>query len=187
LAPLAEKTEEGLAKNVPADRLEQALSQRRNDLRFAAQVVNQSPQTAALDLVTRHEYQTVVLECLNLGLKPDEIQAFVQGGKDAPPAMVFLALENQALLAQMGFPPEAVRRILQTGLAKKAFSPDWRFLFRAVEAARQAGRSDADIEAAVLEAINKNKDLASAMERLGFTRRNMQNGPQTYQSEIAPK
>ena len=174
---LAEKIDEGLTKHVPAHRIKAALSAKIDDFRFVRGLIREKyPETASHPAPGIEDIYALA-ETLSMGLDREELASFWRSSPPAPIRYLLIATENLALLKQTGYDPELTRRVLAAGIEAQAFNPTWRYYPRAVAAARQKGISDQEIYQTSISVIAAKGSPRDVLAKLGFTGRNMVEGP----------
>ncbi|MEW5723441.1 MAG: hypothetical protein AB1896_10065 [Thermodesulfobacteriota bacterium] len=175
--PLLAKVEEGLAKRVPAARIQEVLRRKLDDYRFARRVAGEIMRPKDGRKMIRPEELAALSDALDLGLTREELSSFLAGAPAAPREMLLLAVENKALLKQAGFQAGLVDQILYAGLEKERLTSSWRYLSRVLAAARRRGVPESQAAAATLAVIEEGGDVEELMARLGFTARDFREGP----------
>lgn len=172
IEPFVGKIEEGLAKNVPAPRIDQVLQDKLDDYRFArsmAQSFKKEKQVAPY----ADEYLVRLAETLSCGLSRENLEALSQqGGKLALPE-VTRAAEIMAALDQLQFDPDMARQIAMTGLKQNYFAVEQGTFMRSVAAARAKGIPDGKIAAAAVQTMERNESQNQFRARLGITDEDM--------------
>jgi hypothetical protein len=171
-APLAAKIDEGLAKRIPAARIVAALQTRVDHGRFVMQL----PQASTAGKTPAEvESLAMLTDSLELGLAREDLQQMAQSGSSL--AMLAVAAEMTAMLQQIGFDPESQARIAHTGLKRGTLGKAWRSLPQVVALARQRDIPDAEIAQAVLERLEMGAGPQDLLPALGFTGRDLRQGP----------
>jgi hypothetical protein len=91
--------------------------------------------------------------------------------------MVAVALENKALLGQLGFRADLLDPLLQEGLTHGALGMEWRKLAGIVVLARQRMVADEAIAAAAGDVLKRRGGLRELLPQLGFTSRSLSRAP----------
>ncbi len=174
--PFVSKIEEGLAKKVAVPTIAATLEHKIDDYQFvrtllsSAAVPGADQPAADLDLAA-------MVDSLSTGISRKQLTDFIQQAPPAELSMVAIAVENLALLNQIGFPQDLTLQMLYTGLRLKRFSPSWRYLARVIVVARNRGIPDPNIAEATMRAMEEKRDLRDLMTALGFTGRDLRHGP----------
>jgi len=183
LDPYLKKVEEGLVKNVPGPRIVSALNGMLDEQRF---VLGLLAGKYGHDEYTGED-AAVLAESLRLGLAQEELESFVNRAPKTPVSMLLLAVENLALLKQVGFGRASAEKVMFAGLEKQALSRDWLHLPRAMASARQSGMTENDIVGTVVRVLENNGGLEDVMRELEFTLRDVEHGPAPAGSKPRPR
>ena len=130
-----------------------------------------------LDPPVSDEQLNTMVDSLSGGISREELTYFIQQAPPAQTSMVTVAVENLALLNQVGFERNLTHKMLYTGLRLKRFNQSWRYLARVIVVARKRGIPDQDIANATIQALEDKLDLRDLMTTLGFTGRDLRHGP----------
>ena len=179
VAPFVDKIEEGLAKHVPPPRIQAVLAQKLDNYRFARRALGDLAGPKTDDKTLRPESISELAEVFDLGISRDDALEFMVKHKTAPPEMTILALENLAVLRQAGFADEQTMLILNAGLDRRMFTPEWRRLSEIMVRANRNGTPEDEIGRTVLEVIEEDGDMTRLTAALGLTGRNLREGPET--------
>jgi len=174
--PFVTKIEEGLAKKVAVPTIAVALEQKIDDYQFVRTLLSSTAVPGA-DQPVADRHLTAMVDSLSGGISREQLTDFIQQAPAAEPSMVAIAVENLALLNQIGFPQDLTLQMLYTGLHLKRFSPSWRYLARVIVVARNRGIPDPNIAEATMRAMEEKRDLRDLMTALGFTGRDLRHGP----------
>jgi len=174
--PFVTKIEEGLAKKVAVPTIVAALEQKIDDYQFARTLLSGTADQGA-DQPVADPHLTAMVDSLSSGISREQLTDFIHQAPTAEPSMMAIAVENLALLNQIGFPQDLTLQMLYTGLRFKRFSPPWRYLARVIVVARNRGIPDPNIAEATLRAMEEKSDLRGLMTALGFTGRDLRHGP----------
>lgn len=169
LQPFLSKMEEGLAKNVPASRIEQVLTSKLDDYRFAHSLARNraragDPQDPIVDA-----YLVRLTETLYCGLSRHDLDALAKQANDRPLAELTRAAEAMAAMKQMQFEPAVAGQIAATGLRQNYFAQERPDFTRAVAAAKAKGVSSQDITQAAMKTMEKMESPNQFRARLGVT------------------
>jgi hypothetical protein len=178
LQPFVAKIEEGLAKKAATSAIATALLQEIDDYQFVRTLLGGAEAEGAGPAVSDDDLTTLVGSIYS-GISREELAHFIERAPSAPPTMVAIAVENLALLKQIGFDPNLTRRMLYSGLRQKRLGPSWRYLARVAAVARNRGISDKTVAEATVKAMAEQGDLKDLMTTLGFTGRDLRHGPTT--------
>jgi hypothetical protein len=174
---LAEKIDEGLVKQVPAQRIKAALSAKIEDFRFARNLIREKYPETAGHPTPQPEDIYALADTLSMGLDREKLIAFWRESPPAPLDHLLIATENLALLSQTGYDPDLTRKVLLAGVEAKAFNQAWRYYPRAVAAARRKGISDREIYKTSISVIAVKGSPRDVLSRLGFTSRSLIDSP----------
>jgi len=174
--PFVTKIEEGLAKKVAVPTIAAALEQKIDDYQFVRTLLSSTAVPGA-DQPAADLDLAAMVDSLSSGISREQLTDFIQQVPPAELSMVAIAVENLALLNQIGFPQDLTLQMLYTGLRLKRFSPPWRYLARVIVVARNRGIPDPNIAEATMRAMEEKRDLRDLMTALGFTGRDLRHGP----------
>jgi hypothetical protein len=179
VSPFVEKLEEGLAKNVPPVNIEAVLLTKADNFRFIKRLAQKKSEVTGDFSELIPADLTRLAGTLEMGLSREDLAQFMESAPDAPWSMLVIAVENTALLAQIGFARNLTEKIMGAGLKGRGLTSSWSYLSRAVVAARDRGSTDEAIAGAALQALEKKETIRGMMELLGFTDRDLRREPQT--------
>lgn len=182
-----DKIEEGLSKSVPTQKIETALIRKMDNYIFARQTLVAMHSPNMENIIISPSDQASLVGALELGLTRQELIDFLEQAPSAPLEMVLQASEYLAFFKQLGFNMKYARQILFMGLAKNSLTGKWRYLPQATAAARQKGLKDSEIAKVYIEVLNNKGDLREAMNKMGFTKRNMRLGPAKGRTTGSPR
>jgi hypothetical protein len=172
--PFVEKIQEGLAKQVPPERLVNSLNKRLNSYKFVKELLKKKY------VGTQNFAESVLLmfvDSLDFGLSKEELNLLIIQAPQVPPKMLSIAAKNKALIRQLNFEEKIVDDILFTGLKYQSFTSRWSLLFKVVAAAGRKGISQARIAKASKDVLSRNGDLEEVLSVLGFSSRDIRHGP----------
>lgn len=144
LEPCMGKIEEGLAKRICTGAITQALERKIDDYRFVQTLIPGVVPEGAGKSFSEADL-TILGDSLSSGVSRQKLAGFIELAPPAPLPMLAIAVENLALLKQIGFDEGLAEQILFTGLRLKRFTPSWRYLARVIVVARNKGITDRDI------------------------------------------
>lgn len=171
VGPFATKVDEGLAKRVSGRGILSALEVMRDDYLFAR-------TTLARDGVDPAPVDVVMAgDSLRLGLTRRELIELASLQPRAAAAMLATAARTRAYLNGISFPSALSAEILRHGLAAGTLEPSWTQLFRVVQRARDAGRSDAAVAEAAIRTLSEGGGPGDLLQELGFTGRDTRQAP----------
>ncbi|MEF2144931.1 MAG: hypothetical protein V3573_05755 [Desulfovibrionaceae bacterium] len=170
VAPFADKTAEGLAKHIPAPRIQSALEAKLEDYRFARTALASATQEPGWEPTP--EQVGLAGESLALGVEREELATLVRTQAQADPAMLLTAVQALAYMKQAGYDADMVRPILDAGLNAQSLTPEWVYLSRVALTARKRGVGPEQLRDAAIQALSQGHDLRSLTRDLGFTARN---------------
>jgi hypothetical protein len=185
LEPFLNKIEEGLAKRVAVPSICGALEHMLDNFRFVRTAMKARTPMGSESAISPQDL-TRLTDSLNGGLSQDDFADFIGRAPPASVSVVAVAVENFALLDQIGFDQQLAERILFTGLRLNHFNSSWRYLARVIAAARERGVSDSDITRLTIAAIEKKRSMRELMTDLGFTGRDLQRGPVENDTSASP-
>lgn len=168
------RLEEGISKRIHGTRIAQVLEERLARLMLVSERLQLGRET------DDSAYQAAVAalaDGLEMGLTSQDLDTLVERAGDAPVAMTAVAAEMWALLKQLEVAPNLTDQILSEGLAQRALNPAWRHFPQIVAIARQKGVPDEATFAEALKGLQAGGVPADLLIRLGFTGRNLQDGP----------
>ncbi len=169
LDPLIGKMDEGLAKQVRARAVADAVEKEMNRYRFVRQLAHQ-----AMD---RHNVQSRHLrgrdlarmaKAASMGLQDSELVAFFSEAPPASMAQYAHALELTAAMKQSGLDFTKGKEIAFVGLERGYFSESAWALAVTVHAAKKSGLSDAVIAQEASEVVQGGKSIQAAQESLNL-------------------
>jgi hypothetical protein len=172
--PFVEKIQEGLAKQVPPEKLVNSLNKRLNNYKFVKELLKKKyvgTQNFAESVLS------VFVESLDFGLTKEELSLLINTAPQVPPQMLSIAAKNKALLRQLTFEEKFVDDILFIGLKYQSFTSRWSLFFKVVMAAERKGISQARIANASKDILSENGDLEEVLTVLGFSSRDVRHGP----------
>lgn len=169
LPPFLSKMEEGLAKNVPASRIEQVLTSKLDDYRFANSLARNRaraghPQEAMVDA-----FLVRLTETLYCGLSRHDLDALAKQANYRPLAELTRAAEAMAAMKQMQFEPAVAGQIATAGLRQNYFAQERPDFTTTIAAAKAKGVASQDITQAAMKTIEKMESPNQFRARLGVT------------------
>jgi hypothetical protein len=174
LSPYLDKIQEGLAKQIDPQRLEDGLNKHLNDYQFVRQLLEK--KYAGSRIYAESDLKDLV-ESLDFGINREELRLLFDRAPAVPPEMMAVAAKNKALLKQLAFDDGIIDDILFTGLAKNSLTPRWSLFFKVAAAAKQKGISTARIAEVAKAVLSQNGDLGQVLTELEFTSRDVRHGP----------
>ena len=178
IEPFVEKVEEGLAKRAAPSAIAAAMERRIEDYRYIQTLIASTVSVDSNESISNVDL-TILADSLSGGLSKNDLALFFREAPSAPVSMLAIAVENLALMKQIGFEEKYTRQVLFTGLRLKCFTPSWRYLSRVIVVARNRGISDLKITEATIRTMKNKTDLRDLMTTLGFTARDLRHGPAT--------
>lgn len=174
LNPFLDKIQEGLAKQIDPQRLEDGLNKLLDDYKFVRQLLKN--KYTGSRLYSENDLTNLV-ESLGLGITRQELRLLFNRAPDVPPEMLAVAAKNKALLKQLSFDDEIIDDILLTGLAKNSLTPNWSLFFKVAAAAKRKGIPSTRIAEVAKDVLIQNGDLKQVLRELEFTSRDVRHGP----------
>jgi hypothetical protein len=174
LNPFLDKIQEGLAKQIDPQRLEDGLNKRLDDYKFVRQLLKK--KYAGYRIFSENDL-TDLVESLEFGITRQELRMLFSRAPDVPPEMLTVAAKNKALLKQLAFDDSIIDDILFTGLKNRSLTPQWSLFFKLASAARQKGISSTRIAEVAKDVLIQNGDLKQVLMGLEFTSRDVRHGP----------
>lgn len=173
LAPLADKTAEGLAKRVPGSRLVPVLTDLIEDHAYAAWRLRQSAPPG------REVTPEMIIQAgsaLATGMDRADFDAVLDLDAEAPPDMRATALGASALMLAAGYPRQPLFELMAQGLSRQSLTPEWRHLPSLAVRAEKRGLPREEILSVALDILSRGGSIREFMEGLGFTGRDLQHG-----------
>ncbi len=160
--------EEGLGKRVPIDRILDVVRDKIADLEFSRGLVEVDGRHAVDDpLVER------VARVLSLGVSRDEVRGLFAGSPQASVEMRVVAAEVLGYGRALGMPGDLLDEVVSTGLAMRAFTPDWSHFVEVVAAARKRGVEDRTTAETAVAVLSENGTLDEWIGELGIEEREL--------------
>jgi hypothetical protein len=148
---IIETIEEGLGKRVPLPMVLAVVEDRIRDLDFARRLLaTQGEEGADNPKVER------LARALTLKVTRAEAAQLFDARVDAPVEMRLTAAEILGYGRALGLAPDLLDRVVATGLAHRAFTPDWAYFAKVVSAARKRGIPDTRTVEAALDVLMEN-------------------------------
>jgi hypothetical protein len=185
LEPFLNKIEEGLSKRVAVAIILDALERMLDNFRFVRTVM-ETKTPAGSESAISPQGLILLTDGLNGGLSREDFADFIRRAPPASVSMVAVAVENLALLDQIGFDRQLAERMLFTGLRVNHLNSSWRYLAKVIAAARERGLSESHITRLTITAIEKKRSIRELMADLGFTTRDLQRGPVENHTSASP-
>ena len=174
LDPFLNKIQEGLAKQVDPERLENGLRKRLDDYTFVRQLLEKKygglRPYAPTDL-------TALVESLDFGITRGQLAELFTRAPAVPPEMLSVAAKNKALLKQLAFDNRTIDTIIFTGLTHNSLGPRWALFFKVAAAARLKGIPAARIAEVAKAVLAQGGDPGQVLAELDFTSRDIRHGP----------
>jgi len=174
LSPFLEKIQEGLAKRIDPQRLEDGLNKRLDDYKFVRQLFKEK---YAGSRIYSESDLTDLVASLDFGITRHELRLLFSRAPDVPPEMLAVAAKNKALLKQLAFEDSIIDDILFTGLKNQHLTPQWSLFFKVAAAGKQKGIPTARIAEVAKNVLIQNGDLKQVLTELEFTSRDVMHGP----------
>ncbi|MDD3313608.1 hypothetical protein [Pseudodesulfovibrio sp.] len=171
LAPIEDKLAEGLAKNVPPERIAQVLARRVADYRRGRELLasgrgGESPENLV-----------VLGEGLAMGVPEADFAAYLAAFGKLPEPTFLTGLAMVSYQGQAGFPPDLTLGVIRQGAEAGTLGDGYRYLVRIILAARRRGLADAAVADAARAALRDGKPVTDVVTRLGFTGRSLSGLP----------
>jgi hypothetical protein len=161
-AMLFEKIEEGLGKQVPLPKILPVVQARVGDLAQArTMLTGRKP-----DLTDDPDVERVA-RVLAMQVPAAEVARLLDSVPSTPLAMRVIAVEILGYGQAMQLAPELIQQVIQTGMANRAFTPDWAYFVKVVAAARKRGLPDKETVAAAVAVLGENgtiEELAGELD-----------------------
>ncbi len=171
--PFMGKIEEGLAKQVPLNTISVVLAQKLDEYRFVRRVL--TIKTGEQEIC--HQDLSRMVGSLDGGITREELALFIQEASAQDLSMLARGTEILALLKQVRFNESLTREILFTGLRNNSLTQSWDYLARVVATAKRRQIPDDEIARAARQALEANQPFGDFMAALGFTPRDLRQGP----------
>jgi hypothetical protein len=179
LDPVLSKMEEGLAKRVQFQSIQQAVHQEMARFTTARTIIRQSMSERGMPLNELQPSQTLrAANTLAMGISEQEMQALFEDAPRVTLNELVNSLEFMAALKQSKLNTETVRQITLSGLEKGFFSKGAWDLALMIHAARGKNVADQSMISEALAVVKGEKSLAQAEKALGIERQDMVRGPQ---------
>jgi len=172
LAPIEDKLAEGLAKNVPPERIAPVLGQRVADYRRGRVLLTTGRGDATPEALT------VVGEGLAMGASEADFAAYLAAFGKLPEPTFLTGLSMVSYQGQAGFPPDLTLGVIREGVEAGSLGDGYRYLVRIILAARRRGLGDAAIAEAARATLRDGKPVTDVVTRLGFTGRSLSGLPE---------
>jgi hypothetical protein len=184
--PVVSKMEEGLAKRVHVQAIQQAA---REEISRYIMVRTLVQQTLTRRGIPAREIPQVelarVANILAMGISVKEMKEFFEEAPLAPMNALVEALDFMAALRQSGLSRETTRQIVFAGMQKGFFSKSVWALASTIQAAKFKHLPEDMVKTEAIAVVQGEKSLTQAQQALGLQSRDLGRGPQVT-SPAAP-
>jgi uncharacterized membrane protein YgcG len=181
--PLISKMEEGLAKGVKVQVIEQVVRQELSQYRFVRTLASRAMDRWEVPVKGLNDSDLVRLaKTLTMGISEQEMKGFFE---EAPPTSMkaFVnAFEFMAALKQAGLSAEVTKAVAFVGLEKGYFSKSALNLASTIHAAKRGNIAEHEIERAALEVVLGNSSVQETQRALGLEPKDLDRGPHVSSS-----
>jgi len=176
--PLISKMEEGLAKGVKVQVIEQVVRQELKQYSFVRTLAYRAMDRWEVPVKGLKNSDLVRLaKTLSMGISEQEMKGFFE---EAPPTSMkaFVnAFEFMAAMKQAGLSSEATKAVVFAGLEKGYFSKSGLNLASTISAAKRGNIADHEIETAALGVILGNRSIQETQKALGLEPKDLGRAP----------
>ncbi len=177
LQPLVDKLNEGLGKRVPLRFIKRALEKKKEEYALVYRVLADHRRRLGKKEEVAPREVAGFAECLDWGLKPDELEAFLNRFPQVDERRLLPAFETYAVLRQNRFDRELALQVVETAVVE-----EWNFsnrsdLYRLVVAAGKKGRSAQETAGCLISGLQHRETPVEMAGRLGLTERDLTFGP----------
>jgi len=179
ITPLVSKIEEGLAKRVQPQIIQQVLKKELSQYRFTRKIVLKTMSRWDMPKDNLQSEELVRLsKTLSMGFSEQELKGFLARAPKAPLSEIADAVELLAALKQSHMQSETVEKMVFYGLREGFFSRTAWDLPLMVNSAKSHKLPDTKIKAAVMEVVKGEKSVMEAHIGLGLDPNDLSLGPQ---------
>jgi hypothetical protein len=179
ITPLVSKIEEGLAKRVQPQIIQQVLKKELSQYRFTRKIFLKTMSRWDMPKENLRSEELVRLsKTLSMGISEQELKGFLAKAPKAPLSEIADAVELMAALKQSRMQSETVEKIVFYGLREGFFSKTAWDLPLMVHSAKSHKLPDTKIKAAVMEVVKGEKSVMEAHTGLGLDPNDLSLGPQ---------
>jgi hypothetical protein len=179
ITPIVSKIEEGLAKRVKPQIIQQVLKKELSQYRFTRKTVLKTMSRWGMPKENLQSEELVRLsKTLSMGISEQELKGFLAKAPKAPLSEIADAVELMAALKQSHMQSETVEKMVFYGLREGFFSQTAWDLPLMVHSAKSHKLSDTKLKAAVMEVVKGEKSVMEAHIGLGLDPNDLSLGPQ---------
>ena len=179
ITPIVSKMEEGLAKRVKLQIIQQVLKKELSQYRFTRKIVLKTMSRWGMPKDNLQSEDLVRLsKTLSMGFSEQELKGFLARAPKAPLSEIADAVELMAALKQSHMQSETVEKMVFYGLREGFFSKTAWDLPLMVHSAKSHKLPDTKIKAAVMEVVKGEKSVMEAHIGLGLDPNDLSLGPQ---------
>ena len=176
--PLVSKMEEGLAKGVKFQVIEQVVRQELKQYSFVRTLAYRAMDRWEVPVKDLKDRDLVRLsKTLTMGISEQEMKGFFEEAPRTSMKAFVNAFEFMAALKQAGLSSEATKAVAFAGLEKGFFSKSGLNLASTINAAKRGNIADHEIETAALEVVLGNRSIQETQRALGLESKDLDRGP----------
>jgi len=176
--PLVSKMEEGLAKGVKFQVIEQVVRQELKQYSFVRTLAYRAMDRWEVPVKDLKDRDLVRLsKTLTMGISEQEMKGFFEEAPRTSMKAFVNAFEFMAALKQAGLSSEATKAVAFAGLEKGYFSKSGLNLASTINAAKRGNIADHEIETAALEVVLGNRSIQETQRALGLESKDLDRGP----------
>jgi hypothetical protein len=179
ITPIVSKMEEGLAKRVQPQIIQQVLKKELSQYRFTRKIASETMNRWDMPKENLQSEELVRLsKTLSMGISEQELKGFLARAPKAPLSEITDAVELMAALKQSHMQSDTAEEIVFHGLREGFFSRTAWDLPLMVHSAKSHKLSDTNIKTAVMEVVKGKKSVMEAHIGLGLNPDDLTLGPQ---------
>jgi uncharacterized membrane protein YgcG len=176
--PLISKMEEGLAKDVKVQVIEQVVRLELRRYSFVRALAYRAMDRWEVPVKGLNDSDLVRLaKTLTMGISEQEMKGFFEEAPATSMKALVNASEFMAALKQAGLSAEATKALVFAGLEKGYFSKSGLNLASTIHAAKKDNISDHEIERAALEVVLGSRSVQETQRALGLESKDLHRGP----------